>query len=91
MEKAELPAMSDHRQYAHRLIDRLPDLQRNALVGLLESIVDPVAAALRDAPYDDEEETDEERAAVGRARLSLQRNGGKGVPHAEAMRRLGLD
>mgnify|MGYP007135527605 CR=1 FL=1 len=60
-------------------------------VGLLETIVDPVAAALRDAPFDDEEETDQERAAVEQARHSLRRNGGKGVPHAEAMRRLGLD
>ena len=83
--------MSDHRQHAHQLIDRLPDSQLTALVGLLETIVDPVAAALRDAPFDDEQEGEEERAAVTQARHSLQRNGGKGIPHAEAMRRLGLD
>jgi hypothetical protein len=83
--------MSDHRQHAHQLIDRLPDSQLTALVGLLETIVDPVAAALRDAPFDDEEETDEERATVAQARHSLERNGGKGIPHAEAMRRLALD
>jgi len=83
--------MSDHRQHAHRLIDRLPDSQLTALVGLLETIVDPVAVALRDAPFDDEEETDEERAAVAQARQSLKGNGGKGIPHAEAMRRLALD
>lgn len=79
------------RQHARELIDRLPESQLSALVGLLETIVDPVASALRDAPLDDEEETGEERAAVARARHSLQQNGGKGVPHAEAMRRLGLD
>jgi hypothetical protein len=82
--------MSDNRQHAHQLIDRLPEWQLSALVGLLETIVDPVAVALADAPVDDEEETDEERAAPAQARHSLQRNGGKGVPHAEAMRRLGL-
>jgi hypothetical protein len=82
--------MSDYRRHAHQLIDRLPDSQLTALVGLLETIADPVTAALRDAPFDDEEETDEERAAVAQARHSLQRNG-KGVPHAEAMRRLDLD
>ncbi len=82
--------MSDHRQHAHQLIDRLPDSQLTALVGLLETIVDPVAAALRDAPFDDEEEAEDERAAVAEARHSLQRNGGKGIPHAEAMQRLGL-
>lgn len=83
--------MSENRQHAHQLIDRLPESQLSALVGLLETIVDPVAAALRNAPLDDEEETNEERAAVAEAPRSLQRDGGRGVPHAEAMRRLGLD
>jgi hypothetical protein len=72
------------------LIDRLPETQISALVGLLETIVDPVAAALRDAPLDDEPETAEEKQAATDARLWLQRNGGSGIPHKEAMRRLGL-
>jgi hypothetical protein len=79
------------REQAHQLIDQLPESQISALVGFLESIVDPVSAALRSAPLDDEEETGEERAAVDKARRSLERNGGKGISHAEAMRRLGLD
>jgi hypothetical protein len=83
--------MTDARQNAHRLIDRLPETQISALVGLLETIVDPVAVALREAPPDDEPETEEERQAVTEARLWLDRNGGRGVPHAEAMRRLGLE
>ncbi len=83
--------MTDNRQHAHQLIDRLPESQLSALVGLLETIVDPVDAALRNAPLDDEEETDEERTAVAQARRSLQRNSGKGIPHAEAMRRLHID
>jgi len=82
--------MSD-RDHAHDLIDRLPETQLSALVGLLETIVDPVATALRNAPIDDEPETKEERQAVAEARASLKHNGGKGVPHEEAMRRLGLD
>ena len=45
------------RQQAHQLIDQLPKTQLSALVGLLEAIVDPVAAALRNAPEDDEPET----------------------------------
>jgi len=83
--------MSDTRQQAHQLIDRLPETQLSALVGLLETIVDPAAAALRDAPFDDEPETEEEQRAVAEARDWLQRNGGKGIPHEEAMRRLGLE
>ena len=82
--------MSDTRQHAHELIDRLPETQISAAVGFLESIVDPDKATLQNAPFDDEPETEAERQAVAQARISLQRNGGKGVPHNEAMRRLGL-
>jgi hypothetical protein len=82
--------MTGPRQQAHELIDRLPESQLSALVGLLETIVDPVATALRGAPIDDEPETEEEKQAVAEAHSWLQRNGGKGIPHDEAMRRLGL-
>ena len=83
--------MSDTRQHAHQLIDRMPETQLSGLVQFLETIVDPVAVALRNAPIDDELETVDEKAAVTKARNWLQKNGGKGIPHAEAMRRLGLD
>jgi hypothetical protein len=82
--------MIDRREQAHQLIDRLPEMQLSALVGLLEIIVDPVAAALRSAPIDDEPETDDEKRDVAEARDWLVRRG-KGIPHAEAMRRLGLE
>jgi hypothetical protein len=82
--------MNDTRQHAHQLIDQLPDAQVSALVGLLESMVDPVATALRAAPDDDEPESDEERHAVSDAREWLERNGGRGIPHDEAIQRLRL-
>ena len=82
--------MSD-REHAHELIDRLPETQISALVGLLGTIVDPVGAALRNAPVDDEPESDDEKQSVAEARDWLKRNGGKGIPHEEAMRRLALD
>lgn len=83
--------MNDTRQHAHQLIDRLPEMQLSGLVQFLETIVDPVAAALQNAPIDDEPETESEKLAVDEARDWLKNNGGKGIPHAEAMRRLGLD
>ena len=83
--------MTDTRRHAHQLIDRMPETQLSGLVQFLETIVDPVTAALRSAPLDDETETDEEKAAVSEARQWLQNNGGKGIPHNEAMRRLGLE
>jgi hypothetical protein len=78
------------REHAHELIERLPELQISALVGLLETMVDPVAAALRNAPDDDEPETEDEKLAVAEAREWLAKRGGRGIPHEEAMRRLGL-
>lgn len=82
--------MTEHREQAHLLIDRLPEAHISALVGLLETIIDPVATALRNAPFDDEPETDDERLEVVEAHHWLKGNGGKGIPHEEAMRRLGL-
>jgi hypothetical protein len=79
------------REHAHELIERLPEAQLDALVGLLETIVDPVAAALRDAEIDDEPESEEERLAVAEGREWLARRGGRGIAHDEAMRRLGLE
>ena len=83
--------MTDPRQQAHHLIDRLPETQVSALVGLLESIVDPVAVALRNALIDDEPETEDEKQSAAETRDWLARRGGKGIPHEEAMRRLGLE
>lgn len=83
--------MNDTRQHAHLLIDRMPETQLSSLVQFLETIVDPAAAALRNAPLDDEPETEDEKKAVAEAKAWLQSNGGKGIPHAEAMRQLGLE
>jgi hypothetical protein len=83
--------MSDTRQHAHELIDHIPEAQLSTAVGLLEKILDPVTLALLNAPIDDEPEDEEERAEVAEAHEWLKRNGGKGIPHEEAMRRLGLD
>jgi hypothetical protein len=83
--------MTNPRQHAHELIDQLPEVQLSGLITFLETIVDPVTTALGNAPIDDEPETDEERDAVAEARDWLNQNGGKGIPHKEAMRRLGLE
>jgi hypothetical protein len=79
--------MSDTRQRAHELIDLMPETQLLALVGLLETIVDPVASALHNAPVDNEPESEDEKQAVAEAHDWLKRSGGKGIPHNEAVRR----
>ena len=82
---------TDPREQAHQLIDRLPEAQITALVGLINSMLDPVGIALRDAPVDDEPESIDEKQAVAQSRAWLARRGGRGIPHDEAMRRLGLE
>jgi hypothetical protein len=79
------------RQQAHQLLDQLDPSQFDAVVRLLEVMTDPVTRALANAPIDDEPVTEEEESAVAEAREWLLRNGGKGIPHEEAMRRLGLE
>ncbi len=87
-----LSGVADSRQHVHELIDRLPPAQLAAVAGLLETMVDsdPVAQALSTAEPDDEPETEEETRAVQEARDWIEQNGGRGIPHDEAMRRLGL-
>jgi hypothetical protein len=79
------------REHAHELIDRLPEVQLTAVVGLLEAMVDPVEAALANAPEDDEPETESEARGAAEAREWLANRGGVGISQEEAMRRLGLD
>ena len=63
------------REALHRLIDKLPEHDLPRVERLLESWYtqdDPVLAALDAAPLDDEDETDEERAAVAEARRDAE-------------------
>ena len=54
----------------YRLVDELPESEINAARRYLEylrNLGDPVLRALKEAPEDDEPETEEERAAVAQA------------------------
>lgn len=83
--------MTASREHAHQLIDSLPEAQYSALVHFLETMIDPVATALQNAPFDDEPDSGAEQSEIAQARQWLHSNGGKGIPHKEAMRRLGLE
>ena len=52
----------------------VPETQVVAVVEFLETMVDPVAAALANAPIDDEPEIHDETLAVQEAQHSLARN-----------------
>lgn len=80
--------MSHVRENAHRLIDRLPEFQLPALVGLLETIVGPVAADLRNASIEDEDITEDLARAVAEADEWSKHN--KPIPHDEVLADVGL-
>ncbi|MSQ27848.1 MAG: hypothetical protein EXR51_06895 [Dehalococcoidia bacterium] len=62
------------KQRLHELVDRLPEGETGLAERLLEDLLeDPVAVALRNAPLDDEPETEEERAAVEEAKAAYRR------------------
>ncbi|MGH9648600.1 MAG: hypothetical protein ACRD4E_17480 [Bryobacteraceae bacterium] len=68
------------RDHAHQLIDRLPETQLSALVGLLETIVDPA--------FEDEQIREEEAQAVARSKEWFQRN--EGIPFEHVVSELGF-
>ena len=83
--------MSDIRKDVHEEIDRMTDEEVGGLKGYLATYPDPVAAAFRNAPYEDEPISEEEERLVAEAEEWFAQNGGKGIPHAEVMRDLGLE
>jgi len=74
------------RQELHWLLDRIPESDVSTARRFLRSLVDPIALSLLNAPYDDEPETEDERAAVEVAR----REPGPGTPHQDVRREFGL-
>lgn len=78
----------EDKQRAHELIEQLAPKQASAVVGLLESILDPVSRALANAPTDDEPISAEEEAAIQESREWSKRN--KGIPHEQVLAELGI-
>ena len=75
------------KQQAHRLLDRLDPGQFDAVVRLLEIMTDP-ATAVRDAPVDDEPESEEEERAVAASKEWFKNN--PGIPFEEAVADMGF-
>jgi hypothetical protein len=83
-------AAANPKQQAHELIERLAPSQIFAVVGLLETMLDPVSRAIANAPFDDEPETEEERQAVAASKAWLAEHPGQGIPHEEVLAEFGL-
>jgi len=82
--------MTDTKEHAHELIERLPAAQLAAVVGLLEAILDPVPQAIAKAAPDDERESGQERRDVAASKAWLERSGGPGISHDELLAHFGL-
>ena len=74
----------------HEEINRMTEDELLGLRRFLATYPDRIGAVLRNAPLDDEPETEEERLAVAEAEEWLKQNGGKGISHEQVMRELGL-
>jgi hypothetical protein len=83
-------AVTNPKQQAHELIDRLSTGQVFAVVGLLEAMLDPVDRAIANAPFEDEEISEEETRAVAASKAWLAEHPGEGIPHEEILREFGL-
>lgn len=80
--------MAADKQHAHELIDKLAPSQVPAAISMLQSLLDPVARAIANAPIDDEPVTEEEKRALDRSREWLKHN--KPIPHEEVLAELGI-
>ena len=76
------------RQLAHELVDRIPLSQVTTVVGMMETMLDPVQRAISNAPYDDEESSDEEIIAVAASREWLKHN--DPIPNEVVLAEFGL-
>jgi hypothetical protein len=72
----------------HRLVDELPDTATEQAAIVLRDLRDPLLAAVRSAPLDDEEETDEEHRAMREA--YAERAAGQAIAHAALRREFGV-
>ena len=83
-------AVTNPKQQAHELIDRITTAQASAVVGLITSMLDPVDRAIANAPFEDEEISEEETRAVAASKAWLAEHPGEGIPHEEILREFGL-
>ena len=84
-------AVTNPKQQAHELIDRISTAQASAVVGLITSMLDPVDRAIANAPFEDEEISEEETRAVAASKAWLAEHPGEGIPHEEILREFGLN
>src|ERR1700728_1467851 len=76
------------KQQAHQLIERISTAQASAVVALITSMLDPVERALANAPFEDEEISEEETRAVAASKEWLKDH--QPIPNQEVLAEFGL-
>jgi hypothetical protein len=64
------PASVPTKERAHELIDRMAPAQIPGVVGMLETMLNPLPPALANAPYDDEPITEEDLLDIAESRAA---------------------
>lgn len=82
--------MTDIQERVHKEVDHMTDEELLELKKFLATYPDRLGAMLRNAPWDDEPFTEEQKQMVIEAEEWFERNGGRGIPHDEILRRHGL-
>jgi hypothetical protein len=82
-------AYDQTKEKAHELIERIAPSQLSAVVGLLETMLDPVSRAIANAPIDDEPESEAEHQAVAASKAWMAEHPGEGIPHEDILGEVG--
>ena len=82
--------MAEIRRTVHRQVDRMTVDEVVGIKKFLETFPDWFGAILRNLPWDDEPWTEEDERAVAESEAWFERNGGRGIPHEEIVRKHGL-
>jgi hypothetical protein len=78
------------KEKAHELIERMAPSQVSAVVGLLETMLDPVCRAIANAPIDDEPESESERQAVAASKAWMAQHPNEAIAHEDILAEFGL-
>ncbi len=78
------------KEHGHELIDRMAPSQVDAVVRLLEIMLDPVSRAIANVPFDDEPQSEEERQAVAASKAWMAQHPGEAIPHEDILPEFGV-
>ena len=81
-------AATNPKQEAHELIERISTAQASAVVTLITTMLDPVDRAIANAPFEDEQISQEETRAVAASKAWLKDH--QPIPNQEVLAEFGL-